>query len=143
MEMDQATISQEPARRRRAVARFFAVALGVLVVGSGTGVTLANLTSSATLGGNAFTTAASFDTVAPTVSTTVVAKTGQYVRGVSSAQGGTYYVYANATDGGASPSGIASVRADVSVLTAGATSVAWSRGHTPSRASATAIGARR
>jgi hypothetical protein len=86
-------------------------------------VTLANLTSSATLGGNAFTTAASFDTVAPTVSATVVAKTGQYVAGYV-AQGGPYYVYANATDGGAFPSGIATIRADVSVLTAGATSVA-------------------
>ncbi len=108
---------------RRAVARFLALALGVLVVGSGAGVTLANLTSSATLGGNVFTTAASFDTVAPTVSATVVAKTGQYAAGFV-AQGGTYYVYANATDGGAFPSGIATIRADVSVLTAGATSVA-------------------
>jgi hypothetical protein len=123
MEMGQPTISQDAPRRRRAVATFFAVALGVLVVGSGTGVTLANLTSSATLGGNAFTTAASFDTVAPTVSTTVVAKTGQYAAGFV-AQGGTYYVYANATDGGAFLSGIATVRADISVLTAGATSVA-------------------
>lgn len=127
MAMDQATISQEPLRRRRAVATFLAVALGVFVVGSGTGVTLANLTSSATLGGNAFTTAASFDTVAPTVSSTVVAKTGQYVAGYV-AQGGTYYVYANATDAGAFVSGIATVRADVSVLTAGATSVALSAG---------------
>jgi hypothetical protein len=108
---------------RPAVARFLALALGVLVVGSGTGVTLATLTSSATLGGNAFTTAASFDTVAPTVSATVLAKTGQYVASYV-AQGGTYYVYANATDGGAFPSGIATIRADVSVLTAGATSVA-------------------
>ncbi len=121
--MDQATISQVPVGRRRMVARFFAVALGVFVIGSGTGVTLANLTSSATLGGNAFTTAASFDTVAPTVSATVVAKTGQYAAGFV-AQGGTYYVYANATDGGAFLSGIATIRADVSVLTAGATSVA-------------------
>ena len=56
------------------------------------------------------------------VSATVVAKTGQYAAGYV-AQGGTYYVYANATDGGAFPSGIATVRADVSVLTAGATSV--------------------
>jgi hypothetical protein len=112
---------------RRAVARFLALALGVLVVGSGAGVTLATLTSSATLVGNAFTTAASFDTVAPTVSAAVVAKTGQYVAGYVP-QGGTYYVYANATDGGAFPSGIASIRADVSVLTAGATSVAMVAG---------------
>src|SRR4029078_10097953 len=121
--MDQATISQVPVGRRRMMARFFAVALGVFVIGSGTGVTLAHLTSSATLGGNAFTTAASFDTVAPTVSATVVAKTGQYAA-VYAAEASTYDVYANATDGGAFPSGIATIRADVSVLTAGATSVA-------------------
>ncbi len=123
MATDQPTTSLEPVRRRRAVARLLAVVVGVFVVGSGTGVTLANLTSSATITGNAFTTAASFDTVAPTVSATVVAKTGQYIAGFV-AQGGTYYVYANATDGGAFPSGIATIRADVSVLTAGATSVA-------------------
>src|SRR4029078_5554031 len=102
--MGQATISQESVGGRRMVARFFAVALGVFVIGSGTGVTLANLTSSATLGGNAFTTAASFDTVAPTVSATVVAKTGQYAAGYV-AQGGADYVYAHATGGGAVPSG--------------------------------------
>ena len=115
--------SLEHGRRRNALAKVLALALGVLVVGSGAGVTLANLTSSATVGGNAFTTAASFDTVAPTVSATVVAKSGQYVAGYV-AQGGTYFVYANATDGGVVPSGIATIRADVSVLTAGATSVA-------------------
>jgi len=109
-------------RRRRAVARFLAVAFGVFVVGSGSGVTLANLTSSATLGANAFTTAASFDTVAPTVSATVVAKSGQYFAGFTK-QGGTYYVYANASDAGTPASGIASIQADVSVLTAGATAV--------------------
>ena len=108
---------------RRGPTRFLAVALGVVLVGSGSGYTLANLTSSATLGGNAFTTAASFDTVAPTVSATVVAKTGQWFAGFTK-QGGTYYVYANATDGGLVPSGIATIQADVSVLTAGATAVA-------------------
>jgi predicted ribosomally synthesized peptide with SipW-like signal peptide len=98
------------------------VALGVLVVGAGTGTTLAYLNSSATLGSNAFTTAASFDTVAPTVSATVVAKSGDYFAGFTR-QGGTYFVYANATDGGLVPSGIATIEADVSVLTAGATAI--------------------
>ena len=120
MAMDQPTRALNP---RRGLVRLLAVALGVLVVGSGSGYTLANLTSSATVGGNAFTTAASFDTVAPTVSATVVAKTGQYFAGFTK-QGGTYYVYANATDGGVVPSGIATIQADVSVLTAGATAVA-------------------
>lgn len=119
--------SLERGRRRSALAKVLALALGVLIVGSGAGVTLASLTSSATVGGNAFTTAASFDTVAPTVSATVVAKSGQYVAAFTK-QGGTYYVYANATDGGAFPSGIATIRADVSVLTAGATSVALASG---------------
>ena len=108
---------------RRGLTRFLAVALGVVLVGSGSGYTLANLTSSATSGGNAFTTAASFDTVAPTVSATVVSKAGQWFAGFTK-QGGSYYVYANATDGGVVPSGIASITADVSVLTAGATAVA-------------------
>lgn len=119
MAMDQPTSTPRP---RRGLARFVAVALVILVVGSGSGYTLANLTSSATIGANAFTTAASFDTVAPTVSATVVAKTGQYFAGFTR-QGGTYYVYANATDGGVVPSGIATITADVSVLTAGATAV--------------------
>jgi len=120
MAMDAITRALVP---RRGLTRFLAVALGVLLVGSGSGYTLANLTSSATSGGNAFTTAASFDTVAPTVSATVVAKTGQWFAGFTR-QGGTYYVYANATDGGLVPSGIATIQADVSVLTAGASAVA-------------------
>jgi len=120
MAMDDATRALGP---RRGLARFLAVALGVVLVGSGSGYTLANLTSSATVGGNAFTTAASFDTAAPTVSATVVAKTGPWLAGFTR-QGGTYYVYANATDGGLVPSGIGTIQADVSVLTAGATAVA-------------------
>src|SRR5258707_15478084 len=105
---------------RRNVARFLAVALGVVLVGSGSGYTLAKLTSSAGLGGNAFTTAASFDTVAPTVSATVVSKSGQWFAGFTR-QGGAYYVYANATDGGLALSGIATIQPDVTVLTPGAT----------------------
>jgi hypothetical protein len=123
MAMDQPTHALQRMRPRRGLARFLAVAVGVLVVGSGSGYTLANLTSSATLGANAFTTAASFDTVAPTVSATVVAKSGQYFAAFTK-QGGTYFVYANATDGGLVPSGIATIQADVSALTAGATAIA-------------------
>ena len=43
-------------------------------------------------------------------------------------QGGTYYVYANVTDGGCAPSGIATVRANVSTVTTGSTAVALSAG---------------
>jgi hypothetical protein len=108
-------------RRRRLGAVLMVVAAG-FASGSGAAVSLATLTSSATLGSNAFTTAASFDTVAPTVSTTVIAKTGQYDAGFIR-QGGTYFVYANATDGGVVPSGIATIKADVSAITTGATAV--------------------
>jgi hypothetical protein len=118
----QPTTALHGFRPRRGRSRFLAVSLGILVVGSGTGATLANLTSSAALGSNTFTTAASFDTVAPTVSATVVAKSGGYFAGFTR-QGGTYFVYADATDGGVAPSGIATILADVSVLTAGATGV--------------------
>jgi hypothetical protein len=110
-----------PDRRRRLGAVLVVVAVG-FASGSGAAVSLATLTSSATLGSNAFTTAASFDTVAPTVSTTVIAKTGQYDAGFIR-QGGTYLVYANATDGGVVPSGIATITADVSAITSGATAV--------------------
>lgn len=99
------------------------VIAAVLVVGSGAGFSLARLTSTATLGSNTLTTAASFDTVAPTVSATVVAKTGQYFAGFVK-QAGTYLVYANATDGGAVPTGIATIRANVSTITTGQTAVA-------------------
>lgn len=107
---------------RRVVAPLV-LGLAVAAVGSGAGVTLALLTSSATLGSNAFTTAASFDTVAPTVSASVISKAGQYFASFVK-QNGTYYVYANATDGGAAPSGIATIRADVSAITPGQTAVA-------------------
>jgi hypothetical protein len=106
-------------RRSRRLAAL--LALGVLPgIGLGTGVgwSVARLTSVAAIAGNTFGTAASFDTVPPTVSAAVVAKSGQYFAGFVK-QGGTYFVYANATDAGASPSGIATITADVSALTSG------------------------
>ena len=110
------------ASARSAFTALATVALIGLLVATGTRASLALLTGSTTVSANAFTTAASFDTVAPTVSATVIAKSGLYVAG-SIKQGGTYYVYANATDGGAAPSGIATIRADVSAVTAGQTAV--------------------
>jgi hypothetical protein len=107
---------------RRRASTLMAVALGVVALGSGTGLTLAMLTTSATSGANTFTTAASFDAVAPTVSATVVAKAGQYFASFVR-QVGTYYVYANASDGGAAPSGIATIKADLGAITTGATAV--------------------
>lgn len=68
-----------------------------------------------------FTTATCFpEAIAPTISRRVVSKTTPYLAG-SVRQGGTYYVYAEATDAGC---GVATVRADVSSVTTGQTSVA-------------------
>ncbi|MGZ8632187.1 MAG: hypothetical protein ACXWZF_14685 [Actinomycetota bacterium] len=67
------------------------------------------------------------DVTAPTVSSAVIAKSaggiGGYVR-----QNGQYYVYANVSDQGSPASGVATVRANVSTVTTGATSVALSAG---------------
>jgi hypothetical protein len=109
--------------------RFLALlALGVIPgIGLGTGVgwSVAQMTNAVALGANTFSTAPSFDTVAPTVSATVIAKaagTGQYYASFIK-QAGTYYVYANATDGGVVPSGIATIKADVSAITTGSTAI--------------------
>jgi hypothetical protein len=74
-------------------------------------------------------TAACFtpDNVPPLVRTTVISKTTAYLPGFIR-QAGTYFVYANVTDGGCTPSGIATVRADVSTITTGSTVVALSAG---------------
>jgi hypothetical protein len=68
-----------------------------------------------------FSTAATFpDVTPPTVSASVISKSVPYLPG-HIRQGGTYHVYANVTDAG---SGVASVRADVSAVTTGQTSLA-------------------
>jgi hypothetical protein len=108
---------------RRAIATAGTALLALCLLGPAARPSLGRLSDTAVQGANAFTTAASFDTVAPTVSTTVISKSGGYFGGYIK-QAGTYYVYANATDGGAVPSGIASIRADVSSITTGATTVA-------------------
>jgi len=68
------------------------------------------------------TTAANFDTVAPTVVRSVVSKTIAYWPGYIK-QGGTYFVYAQVTDGGAVPSGVSTVTANTSSFDAGQTAV--------------------
>ena len=110
--------------RPRVVATVATAILAFSLFGSAVSTSLARFTDSAAEGANTLTTAASWgDTVAPTVSATVISKTGQYFAGFIK-QGGTYRIYANATDGGSSPSGIASILADVSAITTGSTSVA-------------------
>ena len=112
---------------RRRGTTVVAVGLAVVVLGSGAGLTLARFNTSATLGSNAFTAAASFDTVAPTVSATAISKATPYFASFVK-QAGTYYVYANATDGGAVPSGIATIKADVSAITTGSIAVSLTSG---------------
>jgi hypothetical protein len=98
-----------------------ALAAGILgfVLGRGAPLASALLTDTESNPGT-FTTAATFpDITPPTVASSVISKTVLYLPGYVR-QGGTYYVYANASDAG----GLASVRADVSALTTGQTSVA-------------------
>lgn len=67
------------------------------------------------------------DTQAPTIGGAAIAKTqggtAAYIK-----QGGTYYVYANVTDGGVAASGVATVTANVGSITSGQTAVALSSG---------------
>lgn len=76
-----------------------------------------------------FTTATCFvaDDVAPTVTGSVIRRTTAYLAG-SIKQNGNYYVYANTTDGGCVPSGVATVTADVSTVTSGQTAVTLAAG---------------
>ncbi|HEY4767616.1 MAG TPA: Ig-like domain-containing protein [Candidatus Limnocylindria bacterium] len=107
---------------RRLVALMAGLCLLGFMAGGGVRASLALLTDSENISAD-LATAASFDSVPPTVSTSVVSKTVPYHPGYIR-QGGTYYVYANVTDGGASPSGVATVTADVSTITTGQTAVA-------------------
>ena len=62
------------------------------------------------------------DTTPPTVTAAAIGKTGGGVTDRIK-QGGTYYVYANASDPGSPSSGVATVRANVSTVTTGQTAV--------------------
>jgi hypothetical protein len=67
------------------------------------------------------------DVSAPVVSTAVVAKSAGGIAGFVK-PGGQYRVYASVTDVGSPETGVAAVRANVSTLTTGATSVALTAG---------------
>lgn len=106
---------------RRLGAVLLALVVGSFLVGGGARASLALMSASS--GVNAtFSTAASFDSVAPTISGSVVSKTVPYSPGFIT-DGGTYHVYANVTDDGASPSGVSSVTADTSAFDTGMTAV--------------------
>lgn len=98
--------------------------LMVLVLLSGVPAALAAFTSTSSAA-HAVATAA--DWIAPSVSSTVIAKQTGYLAG-SIKQGGTYYVYANVADSGNPSSGISTVKVDESALTSGQTNVSLTAG---------------
>ncbi len=110
----------EPSRKLAAL--LVALSVAGFVAGGGARASMALLTDSRSVNGT-FTTAASFDSVPPTVSSSVISKTVPYWPGFIR-QAGPYYVYANVTDGGAAPSGVSTVTADVSTITTGQTAAA-------------------
>jgi len=106
--------------RARLSVLLLAIVLCGYLAGGSSGVSLALFTDQES-DPSTFTTAASFpDTTPPVVGSSVISKTTPYVPGFIR-QGGTYFVYANVTDAG---SGVATVRANVSNVTTGQTSVA-------------------
>ena len=76
-------------------------------------------------GTGAFTVSGTVDDTAPAVSAAAVVTSATSTPGFVKS-GGSYIVYANATDGGAPASGISTVKADVSALTAGQTALTLS-----------------
>lgn len=84
-----------------------------------------NFTAKTPSSGNSITAATDFR--APTASASVIAKTAGGIVGQIK-KGGTYYVYANATDTGNPASGVSTVTANVSTITSGSTAVALSAG---------------
>ena len=105
--------------------RILAVLLGVgLVLGVGGGVTYAAFSATTSNGGNSLSTAA--DWTPPTVPSAVIAHSA----GVSGfiGQGKTYRVYANVNDSGNPSSGVSTVTANVTNITAGQNSANLSSG---------------
>ena len=106
----------EPARR---VAVVVTVALVAAVPAA-----MAAFTKSASA---ATTLGSAPDWTAPTASTTTIAKQTGYLAG-SIKQGIAYYLYANVADNGNPASGVSTVKADLSALTAGQTNVSLTAG---------------
>lgn len=106
-----------------------AVSLAGFLIGGGARMSLALFRDGATANATFTTPACLVDVVAPSVGTTVGSKTSLYLPGYIR-QGGTYYVFANVTDGGGGcpPSGVSTVRANVATLTTGQTAAALAAG---------------
>lgn len=96
-----------------------ALALAGFAAGLGTPVSLALLTNQETVSSD-FTAASAWDTVPPTISAAVVSKDILYIPGFVR-QTGSYFIYANITDGGTPTSGIATATANTSTFDTGQT----------------------
>lgn len=94
---------------------------GISFAGGRLAATTALFTDQATTDASSFATAP--DWVPPTVTDATIAVDGGSLPAGTVYRGTTYRAYANATDDGGVPSGVASVAADVSAVTAGATAV--------------------
>ncbi|MBI2238936.1 MAG: hypothetical protein HYU54_10500 [Actinobacteria bacterium] len=106
--------------------RLLVLVIGLaLLLGVTGGVTYAAFFNATANTGNSFSAAA--DWTAPSASASVIAKTTGYLAGFIR-QGGTYYVYANVADSGNPPSGVATVTADVSLITSGQTAAPLTSG---------------
>lgn len=111
---------------RRSSLRSLVLLLAVgLVAGIGGGATWAAFSASATNSGSTFSAAG--DGTPPSASASVIQKSQGGIVGFIR-QGGQYRVYANVTDGGSPPSGVATVTANVSSITAGQTAAALTSG---------------
>jgi hypothetical protein len=93
--------------------------------GAATHGTLSAFNASSTTASNTFTAAP--DWTAPTVSAAGIGRTSAYEVGFIM-EGGSYYIFANASDSGNPASGITSITANVSSITSGATAVALMSG---------------
>lgn len=110
---------------RRLPSSALAVAAAAALAWAGAGTTTAGFVSQTANAGNRVSAAPDFR--APTASASVVAKNSPYLAGRIK-QGGSYRIYANASDTGNPASGIATITADVSAITTGQTAVALTAG---------------
>lgn len=101
------------------------VGVALLIIGASATTALAVFLATEPVGSNSFTTAA--DWQAPTVSTSVVAKTSGYTAGQIK-QGASYFVYANIADEGNPPSGVSTATANMSAIDSGVSAAALTAG---------------
>ncbi|MDQ1489162.1 MAG: signal peptidase [Actinomycetota bacterium] len=115
---------RRPRLRRRASRRQAVAVVAVVILAAGGPAALAAFTRTTTASNSV---GAAADWVAPSVTTTVIAKQTGYLAGAVK-QGGSYYVYANVADSGNPASGVATVKTDESAITSGQTNVALTAG---------------